>query len=166
VVKTCDLDPRGNYLFGYHPHGIICVGAAYAFGTDAAGFASLFPGLRVSLAVLKPLFYVPFYRDWLQAHDIVSAARHTCLALLGGPPGRSICLAIGGAKEAISANPNTMELVIRSRKGFVRVAVQTGASLVPVVSEWAAVVGAWVHGWVAGWLGGWVAGWVGGWVGE
>ena len=36
--KSCDLDPRGNYLFGYHPHGVIGVGALITFATNATGF--------------------------------------------------------------------------------------------------------------------------------
>ena len=99
IVKTCDLDPTRNYLFGYHPHGIIGVGASLAFGTDAAGFRTLFPGINVSLLVLKPLFHVPFYRELLLAASVLSAGRGNCVKLLSGPPGRSICLAIGGARE-------------------------------------------------------------------
>ncbi len=43
-------------------------------------------------------------------------------------------LAIGGATESLYAGPGTMDLVLRRRKGFVRVALQTGASLVPVIN--------------------------------
>ena len=35
--KTADLDPKGNYMFGYHPHGIIGVGAFITFATGRAG---------------------------------------------------------------------------------------------------------------------------------
>ena len=27
IVKTCDLDPKGTYMFIYHPHGILAFGA-------------------------------------------------------------------------------------------------------------------------------------------
>eukprot|EP00750_Incisomonas_marina_P022121 INCI4855.3.p1 GENE.INCI4855.3~~INCI4855.3.p1 ORF type:complete len:371 (-),score=43.45 INCI4855.3:570-1682(-) len=161
IVKTCELDPSKRYLFGYHPHGIICVGAALAFATGGAGFSDIFPGVDVSLLVLKPLFRVPFYREWLLAHNILSAGRKTCINLLTGKyetaddgvddcnagetgpkskggkckptKGRSICLAIGGAREGLDAVPNTMQLTILHRKGFVKVAVEAGASLVPVI---------------------------------
>lgn len=43
-------------------------------------------------------------------------------------------LAIGGATESLYAGPGTMNLVLQRRKGFVRVALQTGASLVPVIN--------------------------------
>lgn len=49
-------------------------------------------------------------------------------------PGRSILLAVGGASEALHAHPKTFDLVLGRRKGFVRIAVETGASLVPVIS--------------------------------
>lgn len=133
IVKTCELDPKKNYVFAYHPHGIIGLGAGFTFGTGGAGFDQLYPGLNVSLMTLKQMFFSPFYREWLMAHGLVSCGRNTCLNILRGPPGRSLCLAVGGAREAIDAIPHVMDLTLKSRKGFVRVAVQTGASIVPVI---------------------------------
>lgn len=43
-------------------------------------------------------------------------------------------IAIGGATESLYSTPATMDLVLRRRTGFVRVALQTGASLVPVIN--------------------------------
>ena len=43
-------------------------------------------------------------------------------------------IAIGGATESLYSAPGTMDLVLRRRTGFVRVALQTGASLVPVIN--------------------------------
>ena len=40
-------------------------------------------------------------------------------------------LVLGGAAESLNAHPGKLELVLRGRKGFVRIALQTGASLVP-----------------------------------
>jgi hypothetical protein len=37
LVKTAELDPASSYIFGYHPHGIISMGAFCGFGTDACG---------------------------------------------------------------------------------------------------------------------------------
>ena len=47
-------------------------------------------------------------------------------------PGNSICLVLGGAKEALDAHPGTADLTLKNRKGFVKIALRTGASLVPV----------------------------------
>jgi 2-acylglycerol O-acyltransferase 2 len=133
VTKTCDLDPSKNYVFAYHPHGIIGLGAGFCFGTGGAGFADMFPGLNVSLMSLKVMFHVPFYREWLMAHGLTACGKKCCLKLLSEGPGRSICLAVGGAREAFDAIPNKMELTLKTRKGFVAVAVQAGACLVPVL---------------------------------
>ena len=43
-------------------------------------------------------------------------------------------LAIGGATESLYCKPGTCDLVLDRRKGFIRIAVQTGASLVPVLN--------------------------------
>lgn len=41
---------------------------------------------------------------------------------------------VGGAQEALNARPGIYKLVLKKRKGFVRCAIQTGASIVPVFS--------------------------------
>lgn len=46
--------------------------------------------------------------------------------------GRGITIVIGGAQESLFAKPGTMTL--KMRKGFLRVAVRTGAHVVPVLS--------------------------------
>ena len=48
--KTAELDPRKNYVFGYHPHAILPDGAVVAFGSDALGFSEMFPGIVPHLA--------------------------------------------------------------------------------------------------------------------
>ena len=35
LAPSFSQDPRRNYVFGYHPHGIISLGASLAFGTEA-----------------------------------------------------------------------------------------------------------------------------------
>mmetsp|Transcript_37829 Transcript_37829/g.91732 ORF Transcript_37829/g.91732 Transcript_37829/m.91732 type:complete len:214 (+) Transcript_37829:147-788(+) len=39
------LNPDQSYLFAYHPHGIIGMGANLALSTDASGFTTTFPGV-------------------------------------------------------------------------------------------------------------------------
>ncbi|KAL6039747.1 hypothetical protein STEG23_009693 [Scotinomys teguina] len=43
-------------------------------------------------------------------------------------------IVIGGAREALEAHPGSLTLYIRQRKGFVKIALIHGASLVPVFS--------------------------------
>lgn len=55
LVKTAELDASKNYLFGYHPHGMIPEGALVCFHTKFAGFQQLFPCIypRVSMVSCK-----------------------------------------------------------------------------------------------------------------
>ena len=45
LVKTSDLDPQKNYIFGYHPHGALTEGASIGLNTEACGFSEKFPGI-------------------------------------------------------------------------------------------------------------------------
>ena len=53
LVKTSHLDKSKNYLFGFHPHGIISAGAFGNFGTEGNDFSKLFPGIKPYLLTLK-----------------------------------------------------------------------------------------------------------------
>ena len=46
-------------------------------------------------------------------------------------PGSSAVLVTGGAKESMMAHPYTAKVVLKERAGFVKMALRTGASLVP-----------------------------------
>ena len=48
--------------------------------------------------------------------------------------GRAITIVIGGARESLDALPYSLRLVLRRRKGFVKMAIRTGADLVPVLA--------------------------------
>lgn len=41
---------------------------------------------------------------------------------------------VGGAQESLNARPGMYKLVLRNRKGFIKIAIQTGASIVPIFS--------------------------------
>lgn len=47
LIKTCELDPHQHYLFLYHPHGVIGMGANTALNTNGANFEQVFPGVRI-----------------------------------------------------------------------------------------------------------------------
>tara|TARA_B110000977_G_C11090354_1_gene496597 strand:- start:213 stop:1340 length:1128 start_codon:yes stop_codon:yes gene_type:complete len=130
--KTIDLDPNGNYLFGYHPHGIIGVGALITFATNATGFDQAFPGLDLRLLTLAINFYFPFTREVLMALGINSVKKESVVNNLTRAPGASIAIVVGGAAEALDARPGWAVLTLARRKGFVKMALKTGASLVPV----------------------------------
>ena len=48
--------------------------------------------------------------------------------------GRGITIVVGGARESLDAQPYSLRLVLKRRKGFVKMAIRTGADLVPVLA--------------------------------
>jgi 2-acylglycerol O-acyltransferase 2 len=134
LVKTAELDPSKNYVFGYHPHGIIGMGAWVNFATEANHFSEVFTGIDIHLLTLVTNFNMPLIRDLLISLGICSVSRRSCDNILTKAPGSSLMIVVGGAHEAVNAKPNTNDLVIKKRLGFIKLALRTGSPLVPVFS--------------------------------
>ncbi|KAI8630425.1 diacylglycerol acyltransferase-domain-containing protein [Xylariaceae sp. FL1651] len=138
--KTHDLPSTRKYIFGYHPHGIISHGAWAAFATDALGFSEKFPGITNSLLTLDSNFRIPFYREYVLGMGVRSVSKESIVNILtkGGPNGegmgRGVTVVIGGARESLEAQPGMLRLILRERKGFIKLAVRCGADLVPVLA--------------------------------
>jgi len=138
--RSAVLPPTRKYIFGYHPHGIISHGAFAAFATEALGFSQLFPGITNTLLTLDSNFRVPVYREYALTMGLQSVSRESCENILsrggsnGEGMGRGITIVVGGARESLDAQPHSLRLVLRRRKGFVKLAIRTGADLVPVLA--------------------------------
>ncbi|KAI0447024.1 diacylglycerol acyltransferase-domain-containing protein [Xylaria telfairii] len=138
--KTHDLPETRKYIFGYHPHGIISHGAWAAFATEALGFSRKFPGITNSLLTLDSNFRIPFYREYILSMGVRSVSKESIVNILnkGGPNGegmgRGVTVVVGGARESLEAQPGMMRLILKERKGFIKMAVRCGADLVPVLA--------------------------------
>jgi len=124
------LAPGGRYILGYHPHGVVSVGAFIGFGTDAAGLSSICPGLDFRLCTLPVNFKVPFIREVVTALGIIDSSRKAIAHQLR-KDGAVVVIVVGGAREALEAHPGSSRVHLVTRKGFVREALLAGASLVP-----------------------------------
>ncbi|CAD1813260.1 Diacylglycerol O-acyltransferase 1 [Candida parapsilosis] len=119
VYKRVSTGPR--YIFGYHPHGVISMGAIGLFGTNAlrnepyeplhkwlkpffhdpSKFEPLFPGIgQIFALTLTTQFTIPFYRDYLMSLGLSSASAKNIKSLINNGD-NSVCLVIGGAKESL-----------------------------------------------------------------
>ncbi|KAM0092207.1 diacylglycerol O-acyltransferase 1 [Aspergillus fumigatus] len=78
--------------------------------------------------------------EYALAMGLASVSRESCENLLskggadGEGMGRAITIVIGGARESLHALPHSLRLVLKCRKGFIRLAIRTGADLVPVLA--------------------------------
>jgi len=132
LVLTEKLDPKHNYIFGYHPHGILGLGCIANFATDANKTSEVLKGVDWRVATLDVNFKVPFFRDMLLAMGFCSVSKGSCDHLLSR--GKSIMIVIGGASESLDGRPHEINLILKKRKGFIKLALQHGAHLVPVFS--------------------------------
>nr|XP_037846277.1 collagen alpha-1(III) chain-like [Chlorocebus sabaeus] len=94
------LHPSWNYSFGFHPHGVLVVGAFANFCTEPTGFSCLFLELR--------------------PHPLMLPCQH-CLR-----GGQVSVLAVGGPLEALLAKLGALSFRIRNQKGFVKSALEPG----------------------------------------
>ncbi|AQZ10670.1 DGA1 (YOR245C) [Zygosaccharomyces parabailii] len=113
-----------RYIFGYHPHGVGCLGAFGVFSTEGCQWSKLFPGIPVSLLTLVTQFHFPFYRDYLMALGISAVSRKNCLKML--EKDYSVCIVVGGARESLLKGVGSVELVLNRRKGFIKLALEAG----------------------------------------
>ncbi|NXW94330.1 MOGT2 acyltransferase, partial [Alopecoenas beccarii] len=135
LVKTAELDPRQNYVVGFHPHGVLAVGAFLNFSTEASGFSTLFPGITPHLMMLSLWFRVPFLREYLMSGGLVASDKESGSYVLKKPEGGNmLAIIIGGSQEALDARPGSCTLLLKNRKGFVRLAIEHGTPLVPTFS--------------------------------
>lgn len=135
LLKTVDLDSKKNYIFGFHPHGVLVAGGFGNFCTEATGFSVQFPGLRPHLLMLPFWFRVPLFREYIMCGGLVPSCKSSLAHLLSCPEGGNVAvIAVGGAPEALEARPGALTLQVKNRKGFIKMALKHGAHLVPVYS--------------------------------
>ncbi|XP_057612588.1 2-acylglycerol O-acyltransferase 2 [Chionomys nivalis] len=135
LIKTAELDPTRNYIAGFHPHGVLAAGAFLNLCTESTGFSSLFPGIRSNLMMLPLWFRAPFIRDYIMSVGLVTSDKESAghiLSKKGG--GNLLAIIIGGSQEALDARPGAYRLLLKNRKGFIRLALIHGAALVPIFS--------------------------------
>ena len=102
-------------------------------GTEGAGFEEKFPGIRMHVLTLASNFQLPIFRDFLMSMGFYSVSRASCESILRKRAGNAITIVVGGAAESLNARPGYMDLKLRNRLGFIRIAMRTGADLVPTI---------------------------------
>ena len=131
LVKTVDI--KCQCIFGIHHHGLLPFGSVVSIGTEAAGFADLFPhNTKRVLVAASYCFMVPFFRDFILAGSIVDCNKWSFEKWLAR--GYSVGVYPGGAREGMYATPEADILDLKRKKGFLRLAMKHGVPVVPAYS--------------------------------
>lgn len=130
------LDPKKNYMFTVFPHGMFSCAATIDFRSNHGNFKKYFPN-HTAYSITLPLnFYIPFYRELVLAIGSCSSSKEGIEYLLRDPKGgNAIGLVPGGAAEAWYSQPGGIyKSLLKKRKGFLKLALKHGTSIVPVFS--------------------------------
>nr|AZI70899.1 acyl-CoA:diacylglycerol acyltransferase 2.3 [Lobosphaera incisa]QIT07021.1 type-2 diacylglycerol acyltransferase DGAT2C [Lobosphaera incisa] len=134
VVREGDqpLDPNGKYIFGYQPHGLFPIGAAYLPLMPA--WAKLFPGINPVTLIASVVFHTPLIRDLCSWSGLRQVSRRTFIHTLSERG--SVVLVPGGQAELVHTwrmFQKRQWVCYTKHRGFIRLAIEQGASLVPIV---------------------------------
>lgn len=123
------LDDNQLYIFCCFPHGA-CTANHLMTMTDSCEMLSKhYKGERRDLAA-SVLFMVPFLGELLLNLGCVDACSYTANYNL--KKNRSILVFIGGEREQLMTEQGKHKIYLKSRKGFIKLALQHGAALVPI----------------------------------
>ncbi|XP_032307223.1 2-acylglycerol O-acyltransferase 2 [Drosophila ananassae] len=146
LVKTAELPPDRNYILSCFPHGLLGMGICVNMGMDIPKWLKLFPQVRPKIATLDHHFKTPFLREVIRLWGMVSVCKESLVYLLNksndpkhednqdGFTSNAVAILVGGAQEAMDSHPGQYVLTLRNRKGFVKMAIRTGSSIVPTFS--------------------------------
>jgi hypothetical protein len=126
------LSPDRQYVFAVHPHGIHCMPLSQ-FTSYNSEFNKQFPGLvgvKITALCASVMFKLPLVREIFLSWGYVDASRKVANQVL--ECGKSVVVCTGGEEESMYTTMGKDIVVLRKRKGFIRLALSYGADIVPV----------------------------------
>ncbi|KAF1332114.1 Diacylglycerol o-acyltransferase 2, partial [Globisporangium splendens] len=131
IIREAPLNPSEHYVMAFHPHGIMPTTAMWLLFTER--WRELFPGVHPHLLTASVLHQIPLSRDIMQILGSLEVTRQAFTNALREK--RSVMLVPGGQAEMLEQRSQQKQVrVYTKHKGFIRVAIEHGTPLVPVLS--------------------------------
>jgi len=125
------LDKSSNYLFALSPHGIMPLTGAWL--PSHPDFVKVFGDFDVFMLGATVLNMTPFLRDLAQWAGVRQVTRRTFTSTL--QDGKTVLMIPGGVAELTVSDSREKKVnLIYNHKGFVKVALETGTSIIPMFS--------------------------------
>lgn len=123
-VCMTKFDTSEKYMFAQSPHGVIPIGPVLG----GSVVDQIFPRMVVRSISASNMFRLPLYKHFMTWMGAQPATKENFLRILGE---HSAGVVTGGLAEMYMCESDR-ERVLLSRSGFIRVALEAGANLVPV----------------------------------
>lgn len=117
-------------LFVCHPHGVAGFAWFFHFVTNLTNWPQDVPRPRVAIHSL--FFRIPVIREMVEYLGAISADEKDILQALRS--GTSVALLVGGVEEIFHSTAGKFQILLKKRRGYIRIAQQTGVPLVPLVT--------------------------------
>lgn len=127
-------DPAARFVFGSHPHGAFAFHhmgnmMAPAVCEEGKSFDEISPGFQRRELAASLVFLIPVLRELCLLVGAVDASRP--VAEYVSDLGHSIGIVVGGEQEQILSQAGEHTVYVKSRKGFIRLAMRKGWPIVP-----------------------------------
>lgn len=112
-----------NYIYAWHPHGVFSTSHFFHIATKLTEW----PLRNIKGVSLSALYWLPFGKDIFEYLTIVPSDYYPMKEEL--EKGNSISVAVGGMREMLGD-----DFIIKRRRGIFKMALETGTSIVPIIS--------------------------------
>ena len=123
-----------QYLIAIHPHGLFPVGTLGTLGLPICkNIKNVFPLLlsnNLFVGIASFCFYIPLIRDLFLFLGAIDCSKPIIEKFIKNE--YSIVLFIGGAEEAKFSDYGNTNLILKSRKGFFKLAIENNLTLLPI----------------------------------
>jgi len=124
IIVEKDFDHSTPAIYAFSPHGVFAIAPSIQILLNEFVMGENFHFLAATAA-----FYVPIYNISLKLMGFKTVDKPSFMSTLKS--GRSVGIVPGGIAEMFKASDPAEVLMVKQRKGFVKLALETGSQIVP-----------------------------------